>query len=79
MNAVMVANEISRLPEKAQREVIEFVDFLAIRYRSRARETRKRGTPSMAPFVGMWRDRADMTDSTAWVREQRRAGWGGNA
>ncbi len=27
------------------------------------------------PFVGMWRDREDMTDSTAWVRSQRQQAW----
>jgi hypothetical protein len=27
------------------------------------------------PFVGMWKDREDMRDSTAWVRELRRQQW----
>lgn len=27
------------------------------------------------PFVGMWRDREDMTDSTEWVRQAREREW----
>jgi len=28
------------------------------------------------PFVGMWKDREDMQDSTKWVRGLRRNDWG---
>jgi hypothetical protein len=28
------------------------------------------------PFIGMWRDRSDMKDSTIWVRHLRAAEWG---
>ena len=28
-------------------------------------------------FVGMWKDRADMQDSTGWVRQQRQQQWRG--
>ena len=27
------------------------------------------------PFVGMWRDREDMVESTEWVRESRQREW----
>lgn len=27
------------------------------------------------PFVGMWRDREDMGDSTGWVRQAREREW----
>jgi len=30
------------------------------------------------PFIGMWRGREDMRDSTAWVSSLRRREWGGN-
>jgi len=75
MNATLLVKAIGRLPEEAQREVFDFVGFLSNRPTLRATGN-KSGSPSTAPFVGMWRDRADMTDSTAWVREQRRKGWG---
>jgi hypothetical protein len=28
------------------------------------------------PFVGMWRDRQDMKDSSQWVRQLRQKEWG---
>jgi hypothetical protein len=31
------------------------------------------------PFVGMWKDRQDLEDSTAWVRSIRHQHWRGNA
>jgi len=76
MNATTIARAIGRLPEEEQREVFDFVGFLHSRHGLRATTAPKRGKPSMAPFIGMWRDRADMIDSTAWVRKQRLAGWG---
>jgi hypothetical protein len=27
------------------------------------------------PFIGMWKDRSDMTDSNAWVRNVREKEW----
>ncbi len=34
-----------------------------------------RGSIRDEPFVGMWKDREDMRDSTVWVRELRRQQW----
>ncbi|EAW36867.1 hypothetical protein [Lyngbya sp. PCC 8106] len=31
------------------------------------------------PFVGMWKDRQDIEESTAWVRSIRHQHWIGNA
>jgi hypothetical protein len=28
------------------------------------------------PFVGMWRDREEMRDSSAWIRNVRETHWG---
>ncbi len=28
------------------------------------------------PFIGMWQDREDLVDSSAWVRQRRRQEWG---
>ena len=30
---------------------------------------------SSDPFIGMWRDRKELEDSTAWVRSFRRSEW----
>jgi AbrB family looped-hinge helix DNA binding protein len=35
----------------------------------------KRKSLKDEPFVGMWRDREDMTDSSEWVRATRQREW----
>jgi len=35
----------------------------------------QRGSLMEDPFVGMWRDREDMADSSEWVRRTRRREW----
>lgn len=68
--------EFSTLPRDAQYQVIEFMTFLHSRYTpEKARNTEKPNL-SAEPFVGMWRDREDMQDSRAYVRELRQKEWG---
>jgi hypothetical protein len=68
-------HDISVLPETAQKLVVDFVAFLKQRY------TREQ-TVSPHPldlenetFVGMWSDRPEMQDSTAWIRQVRQQHW----
>jgi len=71
-----ILREIDSLPPEAQRQLEDFISFLRERYGS--------GQPKNAPisdleseaFVGMWRDREDMLDSSEWVRNVRRSHWG---
>lgn len=71
-----ILREIKSLPVEAQRQIEDFVHFLRERY--------KNSQPKNAPitdleteaFVGMWRDREDMRDSSAWVRNVRETHWG---
>lgn len=73
MNTAKVAREMASLPPEAQKQIMEFLAFLKARYSS-SPSTRNAERPQLTdePFVGMWRDREDMRDSTAWVRSQRR-------
>jgi hypothetical protein len=73
MNTAKVAREMASLPPEAQKQILQFLAFLKARYSS-SPSTQKVERPQLAdePFVGMWRDREDMRDSTAWVRNQRR-------
>lgn len=41
----------------------------------KSRETEKRGPLREEPFVGMWKDREDMNDSSRWVRDLRQHEW----
>jgi hypothetical protein len=71
-----VWDEYRRLPAEAKRQVADFIAFLRQRYSAGRRPRRYAGNLEDEPFVGMWRDREDMQDSTAWVRHLREQEWG---
>jgi hypothetical protein len=68
--------ELSGLPPEAQRQVGDFIAFLRARHR-RSRPVKKPPPTSLAEetFIGIWRDREDMRDSRAWVRDVREREW----
>jgi len=77
MEASDLAREIASLPPEAQRQVVDFVAFLKARYSAvQATKKAKRIRLADEPFIGMWRDRVDMQDSTSWVRSLRQREWG---
>lgn len=68
--------QFATLPTEAKREVIDFIAFLQIRYeRPVFVKKAKRAKLKSEPFIGMWKDRDDMSDSVAWVRDMRRRQW----
>jgi hypothetical protein len=72
MDTAKIAREMASLPPEAQQQIVDFLAFLRARYPSAP--TAKKGKRSRLtdePFIGMWRDREEMRDSTAWVRNQR--------
>ena len=76
MEMTRIAQEIASLPPEAQRQVADFVAFLKTRYPARQTvEKTKQTRLADEPFIGMWREREDMQDSVAWVRNLRRREW----
>ncbi len=76
MSAVNIVREIDSLPPEAQKEVMDFVAFLKTRYLTPFSGKKiKRAKLADEPFVGMWRDREEMQDSTTWVRGLRQQEW----
>lgn len=71
-----IAREIASLPLDAQKQVIEFVAFLKTRHPT-VQPIKKEKTKKLTnePFIGMWKDRKDLKDSSAWVRDLRRSEW----
>jgi hypothetical protein len=69
-----IMREFSALPSEARREVADFIAFLRTRYDKR-NETPAGGNLSEENFVGMWKDREDLTDGETWVRELRQNEW----
>lgn len=68
-----IAREFAALPPEARRQVADFIEFLKGKYRAVGTEQQADFTD--APFIGMWRDRAEMKDSSAWVRTLRDNEW----
>ena len=68
-----ISDEFAALPSEAQRQVIDFIDFLKTRYSGMGDEGES--DFSDEPFIGMWRDREDMRDGNAWVRNLRNTEW----
>jgi hypothetical protein len=77
MTQQQLLEEFASLPTEAQHQVADFVAFLRQMYKVAQPAAPARSTELVdEPFVGMWQDRADVSDSTAWVRESRKSEWG---
>jgi len=63
------------LPPEAQKQVLDFISFLETRYASMTGRKARRTRLSKEPFIGMWKNRKDMKDGSAWVRELRQREW----
>jgi hypothetical protein len=75
MNDPTVSNKIKKLPPAAKKQAQDYVDFLYEKYvKADANESAKKSIIEDS-FFGMWKDREDMQDSTAWVREIRKSQW----
>ncbi len=76
MNQEKVWREFANLPPESQQQVADFIAFLGTRY-ERFRSAKKSNQTNLSdePFIGMWRDREDMQDSSAWVRNIREQEW----
>ncbi len=74
MEQEKIFDDISNLPPEAQRQVVDFIAFLRTRYkRSDAEKQTKRINLINEPFIGIWKDREDMNNSSKWLRNVREA------
>lgn len=72
MNQKLTLQILSDLPPEAQKQALDFIAFLRTQYTPpRKQKTRKPNKLAKESFVGMWRNREDMKDSTAWVKKLR--------
>jgi hypothetical protein len=76
MEATLLVQDIASLPPEAQKQVLDFIAFLKTRYPASSRARKAKHTKLRdEPFIGMWRDREEMRDSSAWVRRLREREW----
>ena len=69
-----VIEKLKTLPPEAKQQVIDFIAFLETRYRP-IRKKSSRGRLSEEKFIGIWQGRADLRDSTTWVKALRKKEW----
>ncbi|HEV7475251.1 MAG TPA: hypothetical protein VGN90_14455, partial [Pyrinomonadaceae bacterium] len=62
-----IPRELSSLPPEDQKEAADFIASLHERYSRSVPAERASCNLEALSFVGMWRDREEMRDSTAWV------------
>jgi hypothetical protein len=67
--------ELASLPPEGQQEAADFIASLRDHYTSSVPKEGSERNLLDLEFVGMWRDREDMRDSTAWVRQLREHEW----
>ena len=76
METEEIIRELASLPPEGRQQVAKFISSLRKRYaRSTAGKLTKRLPLKREKFIGMWRDREDLKDSTAWVRSVRKNVW----
>ena len=68
--------DFASLAPESQKQVADFISFLRTRYSpSRLGRITKRTKLAREPFIGIWRAREDLEDSSAWVRQTRQSDW----
>ena len=66
--------EFNSLPAKARCEAEDFIVFLKARY-TQKKSKMANGDLLNNKFVGMWKDREEFKDGSAWVRKIRHEEW----
>jgi len=75
INITELKSDIENLPEEAQLLLIDFLEILKKRY-TKPFQTQKKLEDE--PFIGMWKGREEMNNSSQWVREVRKQQWRNN-
>ncbi|MCB2262166.1 MAG: DUF2281 domain-containing protein [Candidatus Thiosymbion ectosymbiont of Robbea hypermnestra] len=75
MNQQKLLRDVASLPPIAQQEVMDFIAFLKQRHIRDGLPENRFSEIENEPFIGLWKNRTDMIDSSAWVRNLRRKEW----
>jgi hypothetical protein len=77
MTLAEVLQRATALPKEKQEELSDFVEFLLSRSEAKPALPEHTSLDLQSPFFGMWADRPDMRDSSAYVRALRQSEWEG--
>lgn len=68
-----ILEKVRVLPIEKQQEILKLAESFA--QEVEAAQEQAQMDWKNDPFVGMWKDREEMADSTEWVRQVRRREW----
>ncbi|MBI5748939.1 MAG: DUF2281 domain-containing protein [Nitrospinae bacterium] len=69
-------SQFMTLPPEGQQEVTDFIAFLFERYKLPFLKKRQKKRKAIKEsFVGLWKNRKDLQDSTSWTRRIRKQEW----
>jgi hypothetical protein len=77
MTLAEVLQRAAVLPKEKQEELSDFVEFLLARADVKPALAEHTELDLRTPFFGMWADRPEMSDSTAYVQALRHNEWEG--
>jgi hypothetical protein len=69
-----ILRELASLPPEGQEKAAEFIASLREHYARQSLGHHRLDFSNLA-FFGVWRDRADMQDSSKWLRQLREREW----
>lgn len=73
MTSEEILKQMASLPAEGRREIENLISRLNAHYREKKDEVAQ--PIESGPFIGMWSDRDEMSDSSAWVRDTRNKHW----
>ncbi len=69
-------NKFESLPAEAQKQVIVFIEFLQKRYELKTKKPRTgKSLLKNKKFVGLWKNRKELDDSSSWIKNLREKEW----
>lgn len=72
-----IDDELKKLPQDARRQIFDFIDFIKARRQKpiAIKQSKKKSSLTDEPFIGIWKSRNDIKDSSSWVRKIRKSEW----
>ena len=71
MTNLQLIHKIESFNPVIKQEIIDYIEFLESKY-IRNIKPKKKTSITKFPFIGMWKDRPEMKDSVAYVKELRK-------
>ncbi|CAK0766191.1 DUF2281 domain-containing protein [Gammaproteobacteria bacterium] len=74
MNFQEAITLLEHLPSDKQSEIFDYIEFISLRTLKQP-VANERHPLENEPFYGLWKDREEMKDSVAYVRQLRQKEW----